>query len=595
MKSGRAKYGLLAGLLFLLGLQPGTYGFEITINTPAGPVSVELSHAGPDGELVTPGAPDALPFRPPSIFSAPLPSGSGARALGVAGAFTAIADDATAASWNPAGLIQLERPEASVMYRYDRETDKHRSSNADLIVGRDEFDNHNLNYLSVVVPFYILPVKRNAVFSLNYQEAYDFTTRFTARLDQSARERMSQSTAESFFERQVFNQTLVERLPQGTNTVVVSIAADVATEVNGQSDQTFGADTLTSLEYDQKGIVEAISPAFAVELTPRLFVGGTFNYYQNSALDARGIRSHTLATYSGRTTRSSRNTTQRSSSGQYSYSGTNFVDSGFGFLIPIGFSGGPESFSFSNTEMTYRSDSVEFDGEYEEFSEMDDFRGYNATLGFMYAASRFLTLAGAVDLPWTAKAEQTKRVRTRVTTYNDSRSRVLDVFESNRVDVKDIELVFPMYWALGAAMHWTPYFYTSLDISRTEWSEFSFKAAGEPRINPLDGSLHSENPLKDTWAVRGGMEYLKVGRRSEIPFRLGGAWEQRPALGSPDDFYSISTGTGIAFGEENEKVIIDLAYIYTFADDVRGIIPEEPGLSSDVEQHQGFVSVIRHF
>jgi long-subunit fatty acid transport protein len=42
--------------------------------------------------------------------------GAGARAMGMGGAFTAIADDATAASWNPAGLAQLTKPEASLVY-----------------------------------------------------------------------------------------------------------------------------------------------------------------------------------------------------------------------------------------------------------------------------------------------------------------------------------------------------------------------------------------------------------------------------------------------------------------------------------------------
>lgn len=44
--------------------------------------------------------------------------GSGARALGMGGAFIAVADDATAASWNPAGLAQLTKPEASIVYDY---------------------------------------------------------------------------------------------------------------------------------------------------------------------------------------------------------------------------------------------------------------------------------------------------------------------------------------------------------------------------------------------------------------------------------------------------------------------------------------------
>jgi len=42
--------------------------------------------------------------------------GSGARALGMGGAFLARADDATAASWNPAGLSYLRVPEVSFVY-----------------------------------------------------------------------------------------------------------------------------------------------------------------------------------------------------------------------------------------------------------------------------------------------------------------------------------------------------------------------------------------------------------------------------------------------------------------------------------------------
>lgn len=42
--------------------------------------------------------------------------GIGARALGMGGAFTAIADDATATYWNPAGLVKMEGAEATVSY-----------------------------------------------------------------------------------------------------------------------------------------------------------------------------------------------------------------------------------------------------------------------------------------------------------------------------------------------------------------------------------------------------------------------------------------------------------------------------------------------
>ncbi|MBI4752842.1 PorV/PorQ family protein [Candidatus Desantisbacteria bacterium] len=42
--------------------------------------------------------------------------GQGARANGMAGAYSAIADDSSACYWNPAGLVQLEQNEALFMY-----------------------------------------------------------------------------------------------------------------------------------------------------------------------------------------------------------------------------------------------------------------------------------------------------------------------------------------------------------------------------------------------------------------------------------------------------------------------------------------------
>src|SRR5260370_42407017 len=43
------------------------------------------------------------------------PIGAGARGLGMGGAFIAVADDGTAASFNPAGLAQLRRTELAIV------------------------------------------------------------------------------------------------------------------------------------------------------------------------------------------------------------------------------------------------------------------------------------------------------------------------------------------------------------------------------------------------------------------------------------------------------------------------------------------------
>jgi long-subunit fatty acid transport protein len=64
-----------------------------------------------------------LAQEPPSSTQLGVSIGSGARALGMGGAFIAVADDATAASWNPGGLAVLQRPEASIVWKArDRQT-----------------------------------------------------------------------------------------------------------------------------------------------------------------------------------------------------------------------------------------------------------------------------------------------------------------------------------------------------------------------------------------------------------------------------------------------------------------------------------------
>lgn len=107
------------------------------------------------------------------IPSSPNPVGSGARALGMGGAFIAVADDATAASWNPGGLIQLETPEISaVSEAFYRVEDNTFGTNPEAS-GKQGVSRAGLNYLSAAYPFAIQ--EWNMIVSLNYQHLYDVT------------------------------------------------------------------------------------------------------------------------------------------------------------------------------------------------------------------------------------------------------------------------------------------------------------------------------------------------------------------------------------------------------------------------------------
>ncbi len=104
----------------------------------------------------------------------PNPVGSGARAMGMGGAFIGVADDATAASWNPAGLLQLTKPELSIVGSYFSGENEYGASHVD---GGDITDHSSqifhLNYASGVLPFTFF--NRNLVLSFNYQHLYEFS------------------------------------------------------------------------------------------------------------------------------------------------------------------------------------------------------------------------------------------------------------------------------------------------------------------------------------------------------------------------------------------------------------------------------------
>ncbi len=160
----------------------------------------------------------------PSSFN---PVGSGARALGMGSAFIAVADDATAASWNPGGLIQLGRPEVSVVGEFfHRDEDNHFGANPEASGGQSVKD-ANINYFSISHPFSLF--KRNMIVSLNYQHLFDFNREWGF----------------SFLERS-------ERLSQ-----------------------------LRDFDYSQKGNLHAIGLAYCIQATPSLSFGFTLNFWED--------------------------------------------------------------------------------------------------------------------------------------------------------------------------------------------------------------------------------------------------------------------------------------------------------------------------
>lgn len=99
--------------------------------------------------------------------------GSGARAYGMGGAFLARADDATAASWNPAGLSYLRRPELSLVGARNTYSSKEVRPETGFVetetgVGRIA------DFVAATYPVSIGPVSGAA--QISYQRVINFTT-----------------------------------------------------------------------------------------------------------------------------------------------------------------------------------------------------------------------------------------------------------------------------------------------------------------------------------------------------------------------------------------------------------------------------------
>jgi hypothetical protein len=114
--------------------------------------------------------------------------GAGARAAGMGGAFTAVADDATAASFNPAGLAQLMVAEASLVVNQKSLTDEYidfvsfgeRVEALALTDAAVEHDHFGINFLSLTLPFdmanrhWAAQLSTHRLVDFEYQGAVDF-------------------------------------------------------------------------------------------------------------------------------------------------------------------------------------------------------------------------------------------------------------------------------------------------------------------------------------------------------------------------------------------------------------------------------------
>ncbi len=103
--------------------------------------------------------------------------GAGARANGMGDAFVAVADDATAIFWNPAGLFLLDQPETSFGFQFASEKVEQERRRQMLLFASDEPGaSAGLSFASFVLPKRF--GQKKFVFAFAIQRAFDFKNEF---------------------------------------------------------------------------------------------------------------------------------------------------------------------------------------------------------------------------------------------------------------------------------------------------------------------------------------------------------------------------------------------------------------------------------
>lgn len=148
--------------------------------------------------------------------------GTGARARGMGGAFIGVADDATAVGWNPAGIAQLDKMEASAVGLFANHKYTYELSSSSY---SDKWE-QSVSHIAPAFASFVFPIKaggKNLVFGAAFQRMIDMAY--------------------------------------------------------GEKDEgTWSGGTWES-EYTMKGGLDAITPAIAYQVTPQVMLGAAGNFY----------------------------------------------------------------------------------------------------------------------------------------------------------------------------------------------------------------------------------------------------------------------------------------------------------------------------
>ena len=494
----------------------------------------------------------------PSYFiaSPPSPVGSGARAMGVGGAFIAVADDGTAASWNPAALIQLELPEASMVFTYDVRS-----------IDKEKVDFNDVNYLSASHPFTI--GNTNMIFSFNYQRLYDFyaSGRYPATgvsiSDQSA-------------------QFLI--WGDGPSDPPEALDYDLLAGTQMSYDAIYD---LTKL---QEGDVGAVAPAFAIQITPSLSLGISYNFWSDAWLGQRYRQEYDEI---GDGTGQIEQVLWWDTNGDCTCNGGGPCDTNdpiddpscIDMIVPPELVGGTnptvsEVFDFHTILRT---------------GQRMEMNGQNFNLGILWDINSKWTLGAVYRAGFKMDVKRMLSLYREATSESDPTKNQPPV--QGTVEYQE-SITFPSSYGIGVGYRYSDALSFTSDLTMVRWDEYYYKLADGTKYSPITGLAKGIDDVQPTLTFRAGGEYLVIKPKYVVPIRAGFFYDQEPAREKPDDYYGITLGSGIAY----KGLVVDFTYFYRFAQDVtiasiatgdhQELIREEKG---DVDQHMAMLSFIFHF
>ena len=431
------------------------------------------------------------------------PLGAGARGLGMGGAFIAVADDGSAASFNPAGLTQLRRSELALVGFWS-----HLRTTQSIPVSPDtgqaetkiETTSHAApDFVGLAVPFQVS--SRSLTVQLSYQRTVDLFGKGTARF------LVGQAPLSGFLE-----EDDIRRLKLAPSTPV-NLLVDVFPE--------------------QSGAFHTLSLAVAHEVTSRLSLGASVNYW--------------LAEWRAAGQEVSR------------------------FVIDVRPGERPIDF--------LRRESL--------FGQEQSLRGLNVNLGFMLKYPR-ITIGGVARLPFAGDYHLAETI--------DSEDFVLGRSVDTQTDSFPVtsRLRWPRSLGIGLAVRPLRGLTLAGDYTRSQWSRAmiedlpdgalftprkeAFTSSGETVVvddltdrNFFDLLPASQSSTLDTDQWRAGAEYLLTAiPKVVVPFRAGFFRDRSPITeinGQGRAIKGWTLGTGLNFSH----FVLDLAFEHRASEGAVGV------------------------